>query len=663
MGILDRIDSPSDLRRLTNRELGELAGELREEIIRTVALNGGHLAANLGVVELTLALHSVLETPHDRLVWDVGHQTYAHKLLTGRRDRFHTLRRAGGISGFPRRDESPFDPFGTGHASTAISAALGMAVARDRRGEKYKVVAVVGDGALTGGMAYEALNHAGQLGTQLLVVLNDNEMSISPNVGAISRYLNRLRLDPGYRRAKTDLKELARRLPGGVRAYDLAARVKDSFKHVLLPGSLFEELGFVYFGPLDGHNLGELRDALREVLKLWQPVLLHVVTRKGKGYEPAENDPARYHGTPSFDRSTGQVKVSGDAGAADARTYSTLFADTLVELAARDQRIVAITAAMPEGTGLDRFARVYPDRFFDVGIAEGHAVTFAAGLAASGLRPVVAIYSTFLQRAYDQIIHDVCLQKLPVVLAIDRAGLVGEDGATHQGAFDLAYLRPIPNLTIAAPRDGTELVALLRTALTLDGPMAIRYPRGLATLRHRDREPGDQPAGEPAGEPGTIPVGQGEILAEGQDVGLVALGSMVEPAERAAALLAEAGITATVVNARFLKPLDARLLLQVGACVPLVVTVEEGVLAGGLGSAVLELFADHDLRVPVLRIGIPDRFIEHATQSEQREQLGLTARWIAQTVKAKLEKLSGRAAAAGAVTIPPEPVSTLNGKG
>ncbi|MGE5481904.1 MAG: 1-deoxy-D-xylulose-5-phosphate synthase [Bacteroidota bacterium] len=627
MRLLDQIDSPADLRRLSRLQLRQLAQELREEIINTVSTNGGHLAPNLGVIELTLALHTVLDTPRDKLIWDVGHQAYAHKLLTGRRDRFSTLRQQGGLSGYPRREESPYDTFGVGHASTSISAALGMAVARDRKGEEHRVVAVIGDGALTGGMAYEALNHAGQLGTQLLVVLNDNEMSISPNVGAIAHYLNRLRIEPGYNRAKTDLKALARHLPGGQRAFDLASRVKDSVKHMLLPGALFEELGFAYFGPLDGHNIEELQRALRCVLKLWRPVLLHVITQKGKGYQPAENDPARYHGTVAFDRLTGRttVKLSGPS-------YSAVFADTLVQLAADDPRIVAITAAMPDGTGLDRFAKMYPNRCFDVGIAEQHAVTFAAGLAASGLRPVVAIYSTFLQRAYDQVIHDVCLQRLPVIFALDRAGLVGEDGATHQGVFDLAYLRAVPNLNLAAPRDADELRSLLRTALDAGGPFAIRYPRGTALWRG-----GEVPPPAVLSQPiKPLAVGRGEVLAEGSRVALVAYGAMVEPARQAAALLLQTGITATVVNARFLKPLDEPLLVRVGRSHPLVVTLEEGVLAGGFGSAILELFATHDLQVPVLRLGVPDRFIEHASQAEQREGLGLTATAIAAAVRERL---------------------------
>lgn len=645
MRLLDQIDSPGDLRRLSRTQLQQLAQELREEIINIVSTNGGHLAPNLGVIELTLALHTELDTPRDKLIWDVGHQTYAHKLLTGRKDRFATLRKQGGLSGYPRRDESPYDPFGAGHASTSISAALGLAVARDQLGEKYRVVAVIGDGALTGGMAYEALNHAGQLRTQLLVVLNDNEMSISRNVGAIAHYLNRLRLEPGYNRAKTDLKALAERLPGGRRAFDLASRVKDSVKYMLLPGALFEELGFAYFGPLDGHNIEELRQALRYVLKLNEPVLLHVITQKGKGYRPAETDPARYHGTAAFDRSTGRATAQ-PAGP----SYSAVFADTLIQLAAEDSRIVAITAAMPEGTGLDRFARVYPNRFFDVGIAEQHAVTFAAGLAAGGLRPVVAIYSTFLQRAYDQIIHDVCLQRLPVVFAIDRAGLVGEDGATHQGVFDLAFLRAIPNLILAAPRDAEELRQLLRTALEADGPFAIRYPRGTALWRR-----GEVPSPEVLAQPiEPLVVGRGEVLAEGSRVALVAYGAMVEPAWQAAALLRQTGVTATVVNARFLKPLDETLLLRIGRAHSLVVTIEEGVLAGGFGSAVLELFSSHGLQVPVLRLGVPDRFIEHASQAEQREALGLSATAIAAAVREQL------AAGDTAEILPPRLVSVVH---
>lgn len=606
------------------QQLEQLATELRQTIIDTVSRRGGHLAPNLGVVELTLALHSVLDLPRDRLIWDVGHQAYAHKLLTGRRDRFDSLRQRHGISGYPRRCESPYDCFGTGHASTAISAAVGMAVARDLQGEDYNVVAVVGDGALTGGMAYEALNHAGHLRTRLVIVLNDNKMSISPNVGAISHYLNRLRLARHYTRAKGDLLAVARHVPGGVRAYALAERVKGSVKHLLLPGGLFEEMGFTYFGPLDGHNLGQLQEVLREVIRQPGPVLVHVVTKKGKGYLPAEEDPAHFHGTSAFDPANGRPLVPATPSPSPARvalplpTYSEVFAETLIRLAAGDPRVVAITAAMPEGTGLDRFARVYPRRFFDVGIAEAHAVTFAAGLATAGMRPVAAIYSTFLQRAYDQIIHDVALQKLPVLFCLDRAGLVGEDGATHQGVFDLAYLRIIPNMVVAAPADGRELQGLLRTALKLDGPMAIRYPKGAVPA------PWPEDAYSPDRLPEPLPVGRAQVRRNGQDVALLALGPMVARAEQAAERLAAAGIRAAVVNMRFVKPLDEELLHEMACSLPALVTIEEGVTAGGLGSAVIEWLQLAGLRRPVSCLGVPDRFIEHATQEQQREEVGLT---------------------------------------
>lgn len=623
MGVLQRINSPRELKKLSQEELIQLAQELRAEIISVVAQNGGHLAPSLGVVELTIALHTVFDSPRDKIIWDVGHQAYAHKLLTGRRKQWKTLRRYGGLSGFPRRSESPHDPFGTGHSSTSISAALGMAVARDLRGERYKIVAVIGDGALTGGMAFEALNHCGHLGKDVLVILNDNEMSISRNVGALSNYLTRLRVDPTFVRAKEDIELLLQRIPSiGPTMARVAHRLKDSLKYLLIPGMLFEELGFKYYGPIDGHDLPLLISTLRDAKERHDPVLIHVLTRKGKGYPPAEANASRFHGTGPFAVETGLPE-----GCEDKPTYTAVFGRTLAELGRQDPRIIGITAAMPEGTGLNFFAEACPDRFFDVGIAEQHAVTFAAGLAALGMRPVVAIYSTFLQRAYDQIVHDVCLQELPVVFALDRAGLVGEDGPTHHGAFDLSYLRAVPNLVVMAPKDEPELQHMLYTALHLPGPSAIRYPRG-------------QGPGAPlAAQYEELPVGKGELLRTGKDVALVAVGSQVYPALEAANLLAQSGVEAAVINARFVKPLDEELLCRVAEKCKRVVTVEENALCGGFGSAVLELFQRKGLgHMPVLCLGLPDQFIPHGKRSELLALVGLTGQGIAGSVLSWLGK-------------------------
>lgn len=627
--ILDEIRGPADLKGLNLSQLKELAAEIREELVETVAQTGGHLGPNLGVVELTLALHTVLSTPRDRIVWDVGHQAYVHKLLTGRRDRFRTLRQEGGLSGFTRRSESPHDAFGAGHASTAVAAALGIALARDALGEKFAVVAVVGDGALTGGMAYEGLNNAGMLGTDLVVILNDNEMSIAPNVGAIARYLTRLRLARTTRRAKEDVERILSQIPGlGSPMLRVGERVKDSLKHLILPGTLFEELGFSYYGPLDGHDIPTLQKTLRDGLDRGGPVLLHVVTQKGRGYRPAEEDPATFHGLGPFTPYWKAEKVEPASAVEKPKppSYSRIFASALTGLARRDPRVVAITAAMPAGTGLTIFQKAFPDRFFDVGIAEQAAVTVAAGMSTLGLRPVVAIYSTFLQRAYDQVIHDVCVQNLPVTFALDRAGIVGDDGPTHHGVFDLAYLRCVPNLVLMAPKDGVELQDMLATALTIEGPAAVRYPKGTCsvppgTVFDLDREPQ------------VLEVGRSELLRQGTDVALVALGSMVAPALEAAQVLEKEGVSAAVLNARFVKPLDEAMILELARRAGRVVTVEEGTRLGGFGSAVLELLADHEVPARVVRLGVDDQFVEHGTQESLRAQQGLSAEGIAEAAR------------------------------
>ncbi|MGQ9859657.1 MAG: 1-deoxy-D-xylulose-5-phosphate synthase [Thermodesulfobacteriota bacterium] len=625
-GLLSRVNDPLDIRAMDISQLKILAQELREEIIATVARNGGHLASSLGVVELTIALHYVFDTPRDLLVWDVGHQTYAHKLLTGRREVFHTLRRSGGISGFPKREESPYDTFDVGHSSTSISAALGMAEALSRQGKKQKVVAVIGDGSLTAGMAFEALNHLGTLDRDLIVVLNDNEMSISPNVGALSSYLNKILTGQLFTRFRDDMKGFIRTLPGvGEPVSRIVKKWEEYAKGMITPGLLFEELGLKYVGPLDGHRLRLLIETLRNVRQLTGPILVHVVTKKGKGYAPAEQEPTRFHGIGPFDPETGKALPANAKP-----TYTSVFGRTLLRLAAEDRRIVAITAAMPQGTGLEAFAKEYPDRFYDVGIAEQHAVTMAAGFAAQGMRPVVAIYSTFLQRAYDQVVHDVCLQGLPVVFALDRGGIVGEDGPTHHGLFDLSYLRHIPNMVVMAPKDEAELQQMLATALTLQGPCAVRYPRGEGVgVRLWD------------GEIPLLENGRCEVLTDGEDLMILAVGACVYPALEASKLLEERGVHATVVNARFVKPLDRDRLLPLMLRIGRVITVEENVLAGGFGSAVLEMLQDSTREVPevkVLRIGIGDQFVEHGSPAELRARYGLDAQSIAQRALESLEQ-------------------------
>ena len=620
--LLDAIDSPADLKRLSPGQLPQLCQEIRDEIIETCARNGGHLGSSLGAVEINVALHYVFDSPADRLVWDVGHQAYAHKLLTGRRERFRTIRTEGGLAGFPERHESPHDAFGVGHASTAVSAALGMIEARQRKGEKGKVVAVVGDGALTGGAAFEGLNQAGYLKRDLIVVLNDNEMSISPNVGAMSEWLSKKFTSRTYNRWRKSVKDFLGKVPRGTEAIEVIRHGITAAKALVTPGVLFEGLGFHYVGPADGHDVGALIETFQKLATFEGPVLFHLVTTKGKGYHPAESDlVTRGHGLSFFDVKTGlPVKKGG------AKAFTDLFAEAVAEQMQRDPRVVAITAAMLEGTGLAKVKKLFPDRTYDVGIAEQHAVTFAAGMACEGLRPVVAIYSTFLQRAYDQIIHDVALQQLPVTFALDRGGLVGADGKTHQGAFDLSYLRCIPHLVVMAPSDENEMRHALATALAHDGPAAFRFPRGSAVGVPLDPEPV------------ALPLGKGRLLRDGgkgADVAIVAAGPPARAALEAAELLAKEGISATVVDARFVKPLDEELIAAVASAARRLVTVEEAALAGGFGSAVLEGLERAGLlqKVATRRLGLPDRFVTHGDPQKQRAELGLDARGIAEACR------------------------------
>lgn len=623
--VIERIESPADVKALPRAEIDVLAREIREVLIRTCASNGGHLAPNLGVVELTLALHRVLNLPEDRLVWDVSHQAYVHKLLTGRRDRFATLRQGGGISGFAMRSESPYDAFGAGHASTSVSAALGMAVARDLRGGNETVVAVLGDGALTGGLAYEALNNAGGLHTNFIVILNDNEMSIAPNVGSIASYLSILRSKPFANNVRQRGKRVLQRLPFGGTAKKAIESAEIAAMHFASGDEktavIFEELGFRYMGPVDGHNVDALVDVLETAKRFEGPVLVHARTVKGKGYAPAEQDSRKFHGI-----GTGVIKQEEDTGAViqpgvAPTTFSDAFSDAIVTLGQKDPRIVAITAAMPDGTKLSKFAQRFPTRFFDVGIAEAHAVCFAAGAAASGLRPVCAIYSTFLQRAYDQIVHDVCVQNLPVIFCMDRAGLVGDDGPTHMGLYDIAYLRTLPNITLMAPANEAELFPMMEHALTLDGPSAIRYPRGSTrSLRPQLRVP--------------IEHGRAEVVQRGSGVAVLAYGNSLD-------LALEAGLEgATIANMRFAKPLDETLLLELARSHQRFVTVEEHALAGGFGAAVDEFVADRELNVSVVRLGIPDVLVQHDSQARQREFFGLTPARVAEAAGGRSDALA-----------------------
>jgi 1-deoxy-D-xylulose-5-phosphate synthase len=609
--LLSTINDPADLRKLDRKQLPRLAEELREFLLESVSHTGGHLSSNLGTVELTVALHYVFDTPCDRLVWDVGHQTYAHKILTGRREAMAGLRTLGGIAGFPRREESPYDTFGTAHSSTSISAGLGMAVAARLAGESRRVVTVIGDGALTAGMAFEALNNAGAMDANLLVVLNDNDMSISENVGALNNYLARLMSGRFYAAARRAGERMLAAIPP---VLDFARRAEEHVKGMVTPGTLFEEFGFNYIGPIDGHDLDVLVATLNNIRALDGPQFLHVVTRKGKGYNRAEEDPILYHGVSKFDPGGGI-----QAKAAAKPPYTQIFGDWLCDMAAADARLVGITPAMREGSGLVRFSQEYPERYFDVGIAEQHAVTFAAGLACEGLKPVVAIYSTFLQRAYDQLIHDVAIQKLPVVFAIDRGGLVGADGPTHHGAFDLSYLRCIPNMVVMTPSDENECRQMLFTAFQLDQPAAVRYPRGAG------------PGVAIEAQMHALPLGRGEIRRQGRRVAFLAFGSMLRPCLRAAEAL-----DATVANMRFLKPLDGPLTLQLATSHDLLVTVEENVVNGGAGGAVAEYLARDGRAVPMLHLGLPDHFVEHGDPGLLLEQCGLDADGILAAVRRRL---------------------------
>lgn len=622
--LLSGINTPADLKQLSIQELAELAREIRARIIDVTSRNGGHLASSLGTVELTLAVHYVFDTPEDKIIWDVGHQAYAHKLVTGRKDSFDTIRKAGGLSGFTRIGESPFDTFSTGHSSTSISAGLGIAQAKKLSCDERKTVAIIGDGSMTAGLSYEGLNQAGDTKANLLVILNDNDMSIGPNVGALSAFLSRT-LSANYLQGlRSDFGKLLKSLPKvGDDIYNLFKRSEESFKAFVTPGMLFEAFNFSYFGPINGHRLDHLIKILKNIKALNEPVLLHVRTKKGKGYPFAEKNPGHFHGVGSFDVKTGKSVLPPSP----VPTYTKVFGEALCKMAARNSSLVAITAAMPDGTGLAPFAEKFPERFFDVGIAEQHAVTFAAGLSTEGYRPVVAIYSTFLQRAYDQILHDVCLDSHPVLFAIDRAGFVGDDGPTHHGLFDLAFLRPIPNMVIMAPRDEASLVAMVKTGMQHKGPCAIRYPRGKAQGVPIDW---DAPS---------VPMGKAEILREGEDITLLGLGHPVYEALKAAELLSSEGISAKVIDARFLKPLDEALLLEIGKKGGPVLTLEEGVLVGGFGSAVLEFFSDHGFSSAVRRLGVEDAFISHGNVDDLRKSCGLDVESIVFAAKKMIDPL------------------------
>lgn len=619
MGFLEQINSPADLKRLSRSDLPILASEIRKIIVEVVSKNGGHLASSLGAVELAIAIHYVFEAPDDKIIWDVGHQSYAHKLLTGRREQFHTLRKYNGISGFTSRRESPYDAFSTGHSSTSISAGLGIACAKNLKKETSKVIVVIGDGSMTAGLAYEGLNQAGDIQKDLIVILNDNDMSIARNVGALSSFLSRTFSAKYMQDFRKELGGFLKSLPKiGEDIYQLAKRFEESFMTFMTPGMLFEAFNFEYFGPINGHRLDHLIDILNNIKHLSEPVLLHVTTQKGKGYAPAEKNPSYFHGVGSFEIKTGKSTRKNSS----IPTYTDVFGEAIVKLARNDKRIIAITAAMPEGTGLTKFAHAYPDRFFDVGIAEQHGVTFAAGMATEGFRPVVAIYSTFLQRAYDQILHDVCLEALPVVFAVDRGGIVGEDGATHNGLFDLSYLRSLPNMVVMSPKDENELCQMLVTAIAHSGPIALRYPRGTATGVRIETNIA------------SLPIGKGEVLKTGDDILILAIGRSVGEALSAQALLLKEKISATVVNCRFVKPLDVDLICSLVKKIPRVITVEENVRQGGFGSAVLETLVDEGITgFDLKRIGIPDTFIEHGPQNLLRSKYGIDAPAIVAAAK------------------------------
>ncbi len=633
MKILHEINSPEDLRRLPVEQLQELAGEIRQYILETMSRVGGHTGASLGAVELAVALHYAFDTPRDRLVWDVGHQAYAHKILTGRRDQLPTIKQYGGLSGFLRRDESEFDTFGAGHASTSLSAALGMAIARDKRGEDHHVVALIGDSSLAGGMAMEAVNQAGHLKTRLIVLLNDNEMSIAPAVGALTGYLNRIREAHGYHRFKDEVGDLLHDAPiFGERLYNAAKTVKDAIAAAVLPGALVNELGFKYIGYVDGHNTRALVNALHEAKQVKDgPVIVHALTQKGKGYPAREQNYYAWHATGPFDLATGAAVKSNKAAPPQ---YTAVFGQTMCELMERDEKIVALTAAMPDGTGIDKVLEKFPERAFDVGIAEQHCVTFAAGMSCEGLKPVCTIYSTFLQRAFDQLVHDVCLQNLNVKFCMDRAGIVGGDGPTHHGLLDIVYLRAVPNMVLMAPKDEGEMRDMLYTMMEHTGPAAMRYPRGNGV------------GADIARAPELIEIGKAELLRDGGEVAIIAYGSMVHPSLQAAEHLAKEGIETTIVNARFVKPLDAGLLLALARTKRLIVTVEEAYLAGGFGSAVTELLEENGLldKVRVVRMGVPDRIITHGDPKLLLAKYGLDADGIYTRVKQSLDELEERRA-------------------
>ncbi len=621
--ILDRIHKENDIKKISRSELPRLAGEIREFLIEKVSRNGGHLGSNLGVVELTIALHRQLTLPRDKIVFDVGHQAYIHKLLTGRREGFDTLRQFGGMSGFPKRAESDCDVFDTGHSSTSISVGLGLVKARDLKNEKYTVVSVIGDGSLTGGLAYEGLNNAAKLKTNYIIILNDNAMSISENVGGMSKYLQGIRTAVGYQNFKIGMEEfLLKSMPKGDRVLDNLKKIKSSMKQLVVPGMLFEDMGITYLGPVDGHDIGMLERTIKEAKNIKHTVIIHVCTRKGKGYAPAERHPARFHGTGPFDIKTGLPKEhSGKA------SYTDIFSTVMIKLAARNDNVIAITAAMPDGTGLKRYRNIYPERFADVGIAEGHAVTFAAGLAAGGMKPIVAIYSSFLQRSYDEILHDVCIGSLPVVFAIDRAGIVGADGETHQGIFDLSFLSTMPNMTIMAPKNKWELSDMMKFAVTMDSPAAVRYPRAAAYCGLEEYR-------------AEIEYGKSELIYEERGVAIFAAGAMVEVAEKVREILKEKGYECSLVNARFIKPLDGDMLIRMSESHDLIVTMEDNVLSGGYGEHVTAFCEMNELKASVLSIAVPDEFVPHGSIAILREKLGMDPLSVAGRIINKLQEMA-----------------------
>lgn len=608
--ILDNIQKANDIYDIDPKDYDALAQEIRDFLVEKISVTGGHLGSNLGAVELTMALHLSMHFPEDKVVWDVGHQSYTHKLLTGRREGFNELRKYGGMSGFPKRKESDCDAFDTGHSSTSISAGLGLVKARDLSGEDYGVFAVIGDGALTGGMAYEALNNASRLKTNYVIILNDNNMSIAENVGGMSKYLRKIRTAEPYRDFKINMENTLVKFPKGDAVVDTLKRYKSGIKQLVVPGMFFEDMGITYLGPVDGHDIGAMTQMISEARKIPKCVLVHVITKKGKGYLPAERHPARFHGAEPFDIETGLPAINRTKS-----NYTDVFSTVMCKLGARNEKVCAITAAMPDGTGLKRFANMYPDRFFDVGIAEEHAVTFAAGLAAGGLRPIVAIYSSFLQRAYDQLIHDVCIQNMPVIIAVDRAGLVGSDGETHQGLFDLSFLSSMPNMTVMAPKNKWELSDMLKFALTMESPVAIRYPRGLAYDGLEEyRTP--------------VIYGKSEVIFEEEDIALVAIGSMVQTAEVVRHNLKERGFSCSLVNARFCKPIDEECIKELSSRHKLIVTLEENVRSGGFGEKVLEYCTDYELPSHVLTIALPDDYIEHGNVEILKKETGIDAETI-----------------------------------